>query len=106
MSASSPRKRSTAGRLALLGAGSLAVAGALILTLPVSAVFPSSRPGPFPRIVADLPKGEAISTAFEQRIRERFPLGSPGSRLVEELQGEGFALSNSRDGELYLRFDR
>lgn len=106
MSARIPRKRSTASRLVLLGAAFLAVVGALLLSLPLSTIFPSFRPEPFPQIVADLPKGETISTAFEQRVRERFPLGSQASRLVEELQGEGFALSNGRDGELYLRFDR
>lgn len=60
-------------------------------------------PGPLPPIATDLPFSEAI---FNQRLLERFPLGSPAAAMIDGLQREGFASLNVPGAQIYLRFDR
>jgi hypothetical protein len=47
-------------------------------------------PRPLPTLVADLPAANARQ-AFADRVRHRFPIGSPERTLMLELWSEGFA---------------
>jgi hypothetical protein len=66
-------------------------ASALLLATAAFAAGRFSSFGPFPEIVATLPGGESeFSREFDERLRERFPIGSSEDKLLALLANEGF----------------
>jgi hypothetical protein len=73
----------------------------------LDSVISTFQPGPFPPIASDLPFSEARASIFNQRLLERFPLGTPAAAMINDLQREGFFLSlDVPETQIYLRFDR
>jgi hypothetical protein len=50
---------------------------------------------PPPPIARDLPPGTSPDTAFDQRVKSQFPVGSDESNLVAELRRESFKVTYS-----------
>ncbi len=69
-------------------------------------VISDFKPGPLPPIASDLHYGEALAPTFNQRLQERFPLGSPAAAMINDLQREGFSSRNVPGVQIYLRLDR
>jgi hypothetical protein len=51
-----------------------------------------------PPIGHGLPMTYGFTPAFEQRLRERFPVGSDEGRLIAELRSENFSLGDGKRG--------
>ncbi len=66
-------------------------ASALLLAIAAFAAGRFSSFRPFPEIVATLPGDESeFNREFDDRIRERFPVGSREDKLLTFLADEGF----------------
>ncbi|HUY68623.1 MAG TPA: hypothetical protein VMV79_04920 [Alphaproteobacteria bacterium] len=58
--------------------------------------FFERKPPPLPQLVAGL-SGDttAQSAAFQQRVEDKFPVGTPAGDMTEELAREGFKLTDT-----------
>jgi hypothetical protein len=55
-----------------------------------------------PELLTNMPiETDQLSSAFNQRIVTRFPVGSPETNLVKELQKDGFAIKTF-DGDSHI----
>lgn len=68
-----------------------------ILITALGAMLLSACSNSEPPIGRGLPKTFGYTPAFEQRLRERFPVGSEERRLIAELRSENFTLGQIQD---------
>lgn len=68
-----------------------------MLTSALGALLLAACSGSEPPIGRGLPMTFGYKPAFEQRLRERFPVGSDESRLIAELRSEKFTLGEIQD---------
>jgi hypothetical protein len=68
-----------------------------MLTSALGALLLAACSNSDPPIGSGLPVTFGFTLAFEQRVRERFPVGSYESRLIAELRNERFTLGEIQD---------
>jgi hypothetical protein len=74
----------------------------LLPVIAASLLFGCSRPPP--RIGRDLPKGAGYAQYFNDRVVQRFPVGSDQNKLVTELKNERFEITETPDPTSRYRF--
>jgi hypothetical protein len=77
--------------------------GGTILAV-LCAMVVSACSSPTPSLGRGLPRAFGPTSAFDARIKERFPVGSEESRLLAELHGERFATTETQDLSKPYRF--